>query len=253
VVFIKQKFISNSLVSINPIDNAPFRLFCFPHAGGSSSFFNSWLAHVPKDIELIALQLPGRERRINETPLDSIEEIVGMLSSEISLLLDKPYAFFGHSMGSIVSYEVCKYLVNANNPTPNHLYLSSCRAPHIPCNEKLHNLPHDEFIEELKELNGTPKEILENQSFRDIYLPTIISDFKIVESYYRSVPFLLPVPITCFIGDNDVVNLNDLLEWKHYTNEFSYTIYEGDHFYLNIHKNKILNVIQSNIKYRIVK
>lgn len=251
VITIKQKYLSKSLVSLNSLSNSEFRLFCFPHAGGSSSFYRPWASFcAANNIELIAIQLPGREKRIHEPPLDNLESIVFMLTKEIVNYLDKPYAIFGHSMGSMVSYEVCKSLIQSNNQVPEHLFLSSCRAPHLtPRKDKIYNLPDDQFITKLRDLNGTPEEILNNTEFRAFFIPMLRSDFKIAETYQGSIDFQLDIPITSLVGEEDTVSIYDILEWeKHTASEFSHLVFTGDHFYINSHIKQIVDIIDSKLK-----
>ncbi|MEE3956206.1 thioesterase II family protein [Peribacillus frigoritolerans] len=223
-----------------------YRLFCFPYAGGSSSFYRPWASYCNEDIEVIGIQLPGRDKRIYETPIDNLENLISNLTMEIKEFLDKPFVFFGHSMGSILSYEICKALLLSENHIPKHLFLSSCRAPHLSLREEMiHTLSDSLFIEKLKELNGTPDEILNRKEFSELFLPMLRSDFKIAETYQRSIDTQLPLPITCIIGDNDTVSVSDSMEWQKHTSDiFSHSIYSGDHFYLKSHSNDIMDSIK---------
>lgn len=136
VITIKRNYVSDNLINLKPSKNSVYRLFCFPHAGGGRTTYSSWAKYCREDIELIAIQLPGRENRIREMPLDNLDIVTKLLTDEILGFVDKPFAFFGHSLGSILSYEVCKKFLENKNPYPNHLFLSSCRAPHIPILEE---------------------------------------------------------------------------------------------------------------------
>jgi surfactin synthase thioesterase subunit len=107
------------------------RVFCFPHAGGGASLFCAWAPSVPDGMELCAIQLPGREDRLTETPFRDLAALVPELVTEIGAQLDRPFALFGHSVGALVAYEVARSLSASGRP-PIHLFVSSQRAPHLP-------------------------------------------------------------------------------------------------------------------------
>ncbi|MBU8567928.1 thioesterase [Virgibacillus pantothenticus] len=246
----KQNYITDSLVSLNKSQKPLYRLFCFPHAGGGCSTYSSWTEYCGEDIEIIVVQLPGRENRINEVPLDNLDIITELITHDISQFSDKPFAFFGHSLGSILSYEVCKTLLNNKKPYPTHLFLSSCRAPHIPNldENKIYLLDDEQFTYRLKELNGTPNEILDIPEIRSLFFPMLRADFKIAETYYREINNMLPIPITCFMGQNDTVELDDLLEWEKHTNKsFSQHTFHGNHFYLKNNVDNIVKIIKAKL------
>ncbi|WP_187445066.1 thioesterase II family protein [Rossellomorea vietnamensis] len=220
-------------------------MFCFSHAGGSSSSYRKWIPYCDKKgIEIIAIQLPGRENRIREKPVDDLNALALMLTKEISHYLDKPYIFFGHSMGGIISYEVSKLLLKGNFKLPKHLFISSTKAPHIkPASKGIYNLSDSELISKLKDLNGTPIELLKNIELMSLFLPAIRADFKIAETYFREV-CMLPIPISVFLGDKDTVKLSSVLKWKeHTTNRFEHRIFKGDHFYLIKYTSEIIDTI----------
>lgn len=247
----KQKYLSQSLVSFNHLSNHSRRLFCFPHAGGSSSFYYPWVDYCnKKGIELIAIQLPGREKRIHELPLDNLEVIVRTLTEELVYFLDKPFIFFGHSMGAMVSYEICKSLILNNQQVPLHLFVSSCRAPHVYSNErKIYDLPKEEFVEKLRELNGTPQDILNNPDFQAFFIPVLRSDFKIAETYYRSLDLQLPLPITGLFGDADTVSVEAVSKWADCTDKgYAQHKFEGGHFYLKNSICEIIDIIEDEFK-----
>lgn len=250
-MMMRQKFISSSLVSFNPQSKNPIRLFCFPYAGGGSSVYQPWVSYCEGLFEVIAIQLPGRERRLHETPLEDMDQIVSMLTEEIAPLSTKPFVFLGHSMGAMISYEVAKSLFETNGSTPLQIFVSSCRAPHIPLTKDiLHHLPRQEFIKELKGLNGTPESILENDDFIDLILPMLRADFTVAETYQRSMINPLPIPITALIGDQDTVEVNDSLAWEAHTlSSFSHHVFSGDHFYLKSYVKEIVHLIKNKLQF----
>ena len=138
-------------------------MFCFPYAGGGTLTFRHWSKALPTGVEVYLVQLPGRETLVCEPPLTRLSEIVEAIVPELSPYLDKPFAFFGHSMGAFISFEIASLLRQRYQMQPAHLIVSGCRAPQIPRTKPpIYNLPDERFLEELRRLNGTPEEVLQN-------------------------------------------------------------------------------------------
>jgi len=91
---------------LKPNPRANVRLFCFPYAGGGASIFRTWANDVPTGVEVCPVQLPGRESRLIEQPFTRLSSLVQALAQAISPYLDVPFAFFGHSMGALISFEL---------------------------------------------------------------------------------------------------------------------------------------------------
>jgi surfactin synthase thioesterase subunit len=196
------------------------------------------------------IQLPGRGSYCSETPLNTIEAVIQGLFKEFTFWLDKPFLLFGHSLGALVIFELSKKLMTLS-ALPEHLIISGCRAPHMPLRRKpISALPNNEFIAELLNYNGTPKELLEHQELIDLFLPTLRADFTIAESYRclgKKEP--LPFNITTITGNKDPnIYENDVKEWKKYTRQnFKYYVLPGDHFFINAEKLQVINIIKEII------
>ena len=133
------------------------RLFCFPYAGGGASLYQMWTHSMPAEIEICAVQLPGRENRLREKPCSQLERLVEMLGQELNPYFDLPFAFFGHSMGALISFELVRHLRRNENSIPVHLFVSGCRSPHLPAEQApMHNLALPDLLTELRNLKGTP-------------------------------------------------------------------------------------------------
>lgn len=225
------------------------RLFCLPFAGGNSFSYRLWKNHLPDFIGVCPVHLPGRTSRIGERNFSDMTKLVETLSEEIVPLLNLPFAFFGHSMGAILSFELTRTL-SEKNVSPEHLFVSGARAPQIPSRTPdLHDLPEAELKTELRKLNGTSPEVLDNLELFHLLLPTLRADFKLVETYKYEEKPLLKCPITAFGGDKDEeVLTNELAAWSVETKgTFSYHIFSGDHFYFNSHLEKLLNLIGAEL------
>lgn len=228
--------INSWIISLKPNPQADLRLFCFPYAGGSSFIFRSWSDFLPPSVEVCAIELPGRGRQMKLPPFDKMEPLVDAIASIIHPYLDKPFAFFGHSMGGLISFELARLLRKKSGILPVHLFISGRRAPQIlRTDAPIHNLPEAEFIEELRHLNGTPPAVLENAELMQLFLPVLRADFAVLETYiYASEP-PLECPITVFGGLQDSeVGRDELQAWQEQTKAiFNLHMFPGDHFFLN--------------------
>jgi medium-chain acyl-[acyl-carrier-protein] hydrolase len=212
------------------------RLFCFPYAGAGALIFRKWSGGLPADVQVCPVQLPGRGTRLTERPFTRLTPLVEALAQALEPLLDQPFAFFGHSLGSLISFELARRIRRAYGVQPVQLFVSAGRAPQIPHRDApVHALPEKEFLAELRRLNGTPNELLEHKELMEIMLPPLRADFALYETYVYSVEAPLDCPISAFGGLHDYrVNDNDLEGWRLQTNgSFSLRMFPGDHFFLD--------------------
>ncbi|MNW43447.1 Linear gramicidin dehydrogenase LgrE [compost metagenome] len=225
---------------------AKIRLFCFPYAGGGASVLSNWKRELPAHIHVCPVQLPGRESRMLEDPMDSVEAIVHSLVSEIVPFLHTPFAFFGHSMGALIAFETARQLHLKHHVAPIHLFVSGKTAPHLPYPRKsLHNLPDDQFKEELRLMQGTPEEVLQNDELMEIVMPHLRADFTAVESYVYRPGEVLPCPIAVFGGRQDHdVSVESLHAWQQHTNvPFQVQMLEGNHFFLHKQEQEVIGSV----------
>jgi len=223
--------------------NSVCRLFCFPFAGGSASFFRDWQNISEQNgIELCAIQMPGREDRIGEGLFTDVDKAVTEIVEAMIDFQDKPYAFFGHSMGTLISFEVTRKLRLLNMRQPDILFVSSGKAPHIQPRRMLHKLSDECFLLKINELGGIPDIILENQDLINLYLPILRADFKMIETYQYTDSQPLDINIVAYGGRLDrEVRYQDIAAWEGYSvKPFSIHVYEGDHFYLRNHREVLL-------------
>jgi medium-chain acyl-[acyl-carrier-protein] hydrolase len=229
------------------------RLIAFPFGGGGASFYHRWNPLLPDWLELTAVQLPGRESRLRETPIRHWQEAAKTIACALVADADShpnrasDYLFFGHSMGSLLAYEVTRQLRHMQASLPNRLILSGRRAPHLPMeNDPIHQLPDVEFAMALiRRYNGIPKVILENAELLRLFLPTIRADIELVETYEHIVEPPLSLPIDAWGGDNDKrVPVADLRAWEQLTTAPVATrLFSGEHFYLQQHQEALTNAI----------
>ncbi|OJW52767.1 MAG: hypothetical protein BGO67_04770 [Alphaproteobacteria bacterium 41-28] len=168
-----------SLEFFKPNKNSKIRLFCFHHGGGSASTFYPWVTLLP--VEVVAIQLPGRETRYKEPLLESMKEVVPHILEDFKKYTEKPFVIFGHSVGALIGFELVRSLRRLRLSLPLHLVMSGCKAPHLPLGRRsLHDLPTPKLISELTIYNGIPSEILNGDpELLDLFFPIIRADFKI--------------------------------------------------------------------------
>src|SRR5690349_12346622 len=151
------------LICQNPNKRAQLRLFCFPYAGGGAYLFRSWKDSLPENVEIYSVQLPGRENRLSEPPFKRLPLLVEKISQVLEPFLEIPFIFFGHSMGTLISFELARQLRKEKLQLPLHLFVSGRQAPQLmDRSEPIHQLPDREFIEKLRSYNGTPEAVLQN-------------------------------------------------------------------------------------------
>lgn len=233
----------------SPIRNAgsELRLFCFPYAGGSAANFNSWRGLLPAAVEMLPVQLPGRGSRILEPALKRNDELADRIVEEmLPVFREKPFAFFGHSMGATLGFEVARRLARRYEAAPMALFVSGRRAPHISGPGLLtYDLPDEALIERLRRLNGTPREVIECHELMQLVLPLIRADFEAVETYkYLDSP-PLACPIFALGGQEDsYVTTADVEQWNIHTSaECLIKFFPGGHFFLHSHQDLLLQFL----------
>ena len=234
---------SNWLTCPRPNPRASMRLFCFPYAGGRASVFRTWPDELPSEIEFYAIELPSRGKRIKEPPITRMEPLVHAIADAIESLLDKPFCFFGHSMGALTSFELARLLRREGRPQPLHLFVSGSAAPQIKdAHPVTFDLPEPEFLEVLRRLNGTPREVLENDELLQLMLPTLRADFELLQMYKYADESPFRFPITAFGGLQDKeVSREDLEGWRVQTaTTFILRNFPGDHFFLHTDRSRVL-------------
>jgi len=228
---------------------APYRLICFPCSGGGANMYRHWQKRL-ENVEVCAVQLPGRERRMADAPIDNLGELVKQVMPAMESLLDKPYIVFGHSMGGLLGYEIVKQIQKCQLRLPKWLIVYAYRSPEIVNrNKTLHELSDNDFINELRHYGGTPKQVLDHDETMKLVLPTIRADFKIHEKYRFIDEFPVKCPITAIAGcDDNFVPIEDMTPWKNKTNNsFELKTIQAGHFLNPQAENQLLDSIQTRI------
>jgi medium-chain acyl-[acyl-carrier-protein] hydrolase len=253
--------IAESFVCFAPSRTVRRRLFCFPYVGGGSVSYRTWSndltggrgpAPTSADVEVWALQLPGRERRIGESPLTSLGAIVQTLAPAFVQGDDVPFAFFGHSMGGLIAFELARELRRRRVPGPAILFASGCSAPQIRSyvDPPRSVLTEAALIDELCRLGGTPPAVLANEELRALLFPSIRADFHAVDTYRFAAD---EPPLDCRIvalgGSQDVeCGVEKLEPWSiQTTGGFRLQFFEGDHFFVHTRQQSVVELVETEL------
>ena len=225
------------------------KLFCFPYAGGSASIYYKWRKNIVPSIELCPVEMAGRGSRFdshfNERLDDIVEDIYNMHSKHFDSF---DYAFYGHSLGSLVAYELSHKINETGKRPPLHIFFSGSKAPHYIEPNTTHHLSDIELKKKIHKFGGTPEEILDEKLF-DIFLPILRADFKVYENYkYIEKENKLLSDITVINGKKEDIPLNQITEWNlHTTGKIKFFMLNGDHFFINERSNEVVNIINHTL------
>ena len=222
----------------SPSPGAASRLFCFPYAGaGAPAYFPWGAALAPRDIEVQAVQLPGRGSRFAEPLRVDLRRLAADLATAMEPLLDRPWSLFGHSMGAILAWETMRELQARRAPAPRCLLVSGAHPPHVPrTGDRVGDLPDEAFLEVVaRRYGGIPAEVLANRELLDLVLPALRADMQMLERYVADETVAVPIPLAAFAGRADRrLEEEHMKEWQRLTSSaFSLTWLDGDHFFLN--------------------
>lgn len=223
------------------------RLFCFPFAGGSAGLFRPWIGRLPPTVEMSALQLPGRENRLREPPLRRMTEAVEALTAALLPMLDRPFCFFGYSLGGLAAFETVRRLRRLGAPLPARLLIAAAEAPH--CEHArtppVHRLSDADFVAELRRFKGTPEIVLQTPELLGALVPMLRADFEMLETYVAADEPPPAVPIAAYGGAaDDEVPPDKLAAWSEATSGgFSMQFFPGDHFFLKTSLDPLLAAV----------
>lgn len=221
------------------------RVFCFPHSGGTAAAFKQLGQALPEWLELCAFEPPGREARCAEPFARTMDELLAPVLAHRAGLFDRPYVLLGHSLGTWMAFELARALRRAGAAMPRALVLAACRAPHVARRPPLSRLEEHELREELRSMNGTPREVLDADHLMALLLPRIRADFALGEGYQLGDEPPLDVPLHVLGGlDDPTAKPAQLSAWRALcTGRFELTLLPGDHFFVTAHNRALVKLL----------
>ncbi len=229
---------------------ASLRLFCFSYAGGGASVFRAWADLLPQEVEVCCIQLPGHETRFREPAYTHLAPLIQDLADVIYPYLDRPFAFFGHSMGALVSFELARQLRRTYDKHPVRLCLAAFRAPHLKNpNIKIYHMPSEVFKVVMR-ADGIPESILQNEEFMQAMLPILRTDYEVCDTYKYTEEPPLECPFSIFGGLEDIrIGIDDLEAWRiHSCVSSSLAMLPGPHLFLHGAQDLLLAAIAQDLE-----
>jgi medium-chain acyl-[acyl-carrier-protein] hydrolase len=230
----------------------PVRLFCFPHAGGGASAYRNWMRSLALEVEVCPIQYPGRESRISEPAYTDFRELIRALRFAVEPLTDKPYVFFGHSMGALIAFGLACDLRSAGAPMPEHLFVSACSAPQCEITGlQLQGLPDSELMGLLGSSGHIPAILLSDEEYMKLLLPLLRADIAVCASYRYQGEAPLDCPITSFAAvEDNQVPLETIPQWQALTvDSWDLEMIPGDHGYIASHTQPLLSKLSKRLEH----
>jgi len=240
------------LPRVTPKADSKLRLFCFPYAGGTSHIYRGWDSLLAPTIEVCAVELPGRAGRMKEPPGKNIPLLIQSMAAELLPYFDKPFAFYGHSMGALISYELARELRRSYQLQPVHMFVAACFPPQSLRRREhvIYDLPESLFIQEVRHYNGVPKEVLEySDELMRLMLPLLRADFEACQTYEYIDEPPLACPLTVAGGLQDrKLSRSDLEGWREQTTSTcTVQMLSGDHLFVNTAQIWVLRMLSQTL------
>jgi medium-chain acyl-[acyl-carrier-protein] hydrolase len=225
------------------------RLFCFPYAGGNGQIFKAWAESLPDFIEVVGVELPGRGRRFGEPFVDDINQVINDLYESIKSSLDIPFAFYGHSNGALLVFELTKKILERTGLLPRKVFIAAKRSPHLGREVPLHKLCDEDFIKVIRDYKGTPVQVFSNPELLELYLPILRADFALSENYVFLEQPQLSVDAVLIAGEEDeIASIDEVFAWEDlFVTPPDKEIVTGDHFFINSCQEHLFSLIQQKL------
>ncbi|MGW7469031.1 thioesterase II family protein [Streptomyces xantholiticus] len=233
--------------------HARARLICFPHAGAAAGSYRSWALDAPWDVEVCAVQYPGRGDRFGEPAAPDMADLLAGVTA--SLLRERTtgappaWVLFGHSMGAAVAYETARRLAVTGHP-PAALVVSGQPAPQRTRGGTLHRATDAELLADLERLGGTARDVMDNGALLDALLPVLRNDYRLIETYRPLPGGRLGLPVTVLYADDDPeVTADEAAAWAEITDgPCEVSAFTGGHFYLEAARERVFDRVLRTVR-----
>ena len=233
---------------MNQPKNGKVRLYCFPYAGGNTSVYLPFKEKIGDEIELVAVQLPGRAERMFEEPFTDMDTLVETLYRQMAPTLHEPFAFLGYSMGGAIAYALTKKIESVSKFKPEFIIISATKPIELLNQGRKHALSDEALIDVLREHKASPKEVLDSKELMEILLPMIRADYTLIETYTSNEVPLLQIPLILFNSEEDMPK-ETILQWQNYfKDKANYIAFEGGHFFIHTQVDKMVEAIRKLLK-----
>jgi len=222
---------------------APLSLLCLPCAGASATMYLRWRRLLPRWIEVVPLELPGRGSRLGEDFVEDFDALVSLLCSEHEAALRGNFALFGHSMGALLAWGIAQRLRATGRPLPRALLVSGSAAPSQRDPDRFVDMDDDEaLIADMRKQGGTPEALFASPELLRMTLDTLAADYRVCEGFAHRGAAPLPVPLHVFAGREDDIQRWRVEAWSAEALDagFSLDWFEGGHFFIRQHEAQVL-------------
>jgi surfactin synthase thioesterase subunit len=232
-----------------PSPAARATLFCFPHAGGSATYYYPVSTALAPRLDVLAVQYPGRQDRRAERPAASIDELADLVHAALAPTVTGPVVLFGHSMGAIVAFEVARRLESLSGVEPLVLLASGSRAPSRVRNDGVHERDDAGIMAELRHIGGTDARVLAEPDLIGMALPPLRSDYRAIETYRRDAGVCVRTPIVVLTAvDDPRTTVEEARAWHtHTSGGGAVHLFDGGHFFPERHAARVLDLITDTV------
>lgn len=247
----EQQYIKNWLPRWGSRPEAKIRIYCLSYAGGGASIYYTWNNFFSTNVEICPVQLPGREERLNESPIKDFETLIAVLLPMVAKTIDRPYAIYGHSLGACLGYELARRLLVQYHLPPVCYFGGAHRSPCVPYYySSVKFMSDEEMLKMVSRFNGLPPAFFESQEIIDLMVPLLRSDLLLCESYQHQPGSSLDSDMVIFWGKFDSnISHEKLSAWpKHSNRNVQMIALDGDHFFIKTHKLDVLEKIRTTLE-----
>jgi len=241
------------LVNVNPQPNAPWRLVMFPHAGAGASAYYCWADEFAAHANVFIVQLPGRESRAHESLIRNVTQASSGIAQAIGTLDSRPTVFFGHSLGALLAYEVCRRMMRCGMRPPKVIFVAGRSPPHVKLpRQSIFSLPSAEFLHTIAQLGGLSPEVLNATELLDYLEPILRADMEMNDTFKPEPAVALDISLVALSGrDDQHFPPDDIERWRDTAKECSIHYFDGGHFFINHHRKAIVELVKRHLDLKI--